>query len=318
MWEYLVIVIALFIFELVYFRVAARFGIIDEPNERNSHTAITLKGGGIIFYLAVLFYFLFYGWVYPWFLFGLTLITIISFIDDIKSCSLVLRLLVHFISLLLLFQQWGLFGMSWSKILIALVFCAGMINAYNFMDGINGMAGGYSLVLIGVMWYVNMFQIAFVDNNLLYVLITALLIFNWFNFRVKARCFAGDVGSISIAFILLFLLGLLIIKTGDLSYILFLALYGTDTILTIIHRILLHENIFKPHRKHMFQIMANELKMPHLLVSGIYCFVQALISVGLIMTDHRYGYMVTVILLLCAVYVLFMKRYFKLQLSTNR
>ena len=64
--------------------------------------------------------------------------------------------------------------------------------------------------------------------------------------------------------------------------------------------------------------MANELKMPHLLVSGIYCFAQGLISVGLIITDHRYGYMVTVILLLCAVYVLFMKRYFKLQLSTNR
>jgi UDP-N-acetylmuramyl pentapeptide phosphotransferase/UDP-N-acetylglucosamine-1-phosphate transferase len=310
MWKYLVITIVLFISELLYFRVAVRFGVIDKPNKRNSHTNITLKGGGIIFYLAVWLYFLFYGFTDPWFLAGLTFITIISFINDMNSSSLIMRLLVHFLSLILMFQQWGVFGMSWYLMLIALVFCVGMINAYNFMDGINGMTGGYSLVVIGTLWYINTYQVAFVNSHLLYVLMLSLLVFNWFNFREKVQCFAGDVGSVSIAFILVFLLGLLIIKTGDFSYLLLLALYGVDTILTIIHRLLLHENIFKPHRKHLYQLMANELHIPHVMVSSVYMLLQGLITAGLIGTHYHYAYAGLMIVLLSVVYVVFMKKYY--------
>ena len=318
MWIYFLTAFLLVFLELSYFKIANHFNIIDKPNERSSHTKITLRGGGIIFYFGVLYFFLLNGFMYPWFFIGLTLIAGISFADDIKPQSRKVRLTVQFSSMFLMFFQLGLFQMPWYFMLMALIFCTGVLNAYNFMDGINGMTGGYSMVVIGSLWYINTFQVLFVDKNLIFMLLLALFVFNIFNFRIKAKCFSGDVGALSIAFSIVFMIVLLILKTNDISYILLLGLYGVDAILTIIHRIMLRENIFKPHRKHMFQIMANELKMPHLLVSGIYCFVQALISMGLIMTDHRYWYMVTVILLLCAVYVLFMKRYFRLQLSTNR
>jgi len=211
-----------------------------------------------------------------------------------------------------MFYQLGLFNLPWYFTLVALVFCTGVLNAYNFMDGINGITSGYSMVIIGALWYINTFQVVFVDNNLIYVLLIALLIFNFFNFRTKAKCFAGDVGAISIAFVIVFLLGLLMLKTNDYSYIILLGLYGVDTILTIIHRLMLKENIFKPHRNHMYQIMANELKIPHVVVSGVYCFVQALIAIGLIITQHHYLYLICVIVFFIIVYILFMKKYFHL------
>jgi len=313
MWIYILIAFLLLISELIYFKIADHFNIIDNPKKRGSHKQRTLRGGGIIFYFGVLFYFLMKGFMYPWFFIGLTLITFISFADDVKPRPSKRRLFFHFIAMSLIFYQLGLFEMPGYYFLVALVFCTGVLNAYNFMDGINGITGGYSIVVIASLWYINTFQIAFVDNSLIYIMLIALLVFCFFNCRKKAKCFPGDVGAISIAFIILFMLVSLILKTKDLTYIILLGLYGVDSILTIIHRIMLRENIFKPHRKHMYQIMANELKIPHLVVSGIYCLVQALITVGLIMVEHTYWYMFVVIAVLCVVYVLFMRKYFKLQ-----
>ncbi|MCE5174399.1 MAG: glycosyltransferase family 4 protein [Bacteroidales bacterium] len=313
MWIYILAACLLLVTELVYFKVAEHFNIIDRPNKRSSHKRITLRGGGIIFYFGVLNYFLLYGFVYPWLFAGLTLIAIISFADDNRPQSSKLRLTVHFVAIFLMFFQLGLFYMPWYFTLLALIFCTGVLNAFNFMDGINGMTGGYSMVVIGSLWYINTYQVSFVDNNLIYILLLALCIFNIFNFRIKAICFSGDVGAFSIAFVILFMLVSLILKAKDVSYIILLGLYGVDTILTIIHRIMLKDNIFKPHRKHMYQLMANEMKMPHVLVSGIYCFVQALISVGLIWTESKYWYMLAVILLFSTIYILFMRKYFKLQ-----
>jgi len=307
--KYLIAVILLLFSELAYFKIADRLNIIDRPNERSSHTRITLRGGGIIFYLGVLLYFLMYGFAYPWFFTGLTLITIISFADDIKPQSFKLRLIVHFVAMALMFYQWGLLDFPWYFSLISLIFCTGILNAYNFMDGINGITGGYSLVIIGALWYINIFQVTFVDNNLLYLVMLALVVFNFFNFRKKAKCFAGDVGAISIAFIIVFLLGLLVLTSGDFSYIILLALYGVDSILTIIRRLMLKENIFKPHRRHLYQLMANELKIPHVLVSAIYMMLQALIFVGFIMTTYHYRYALLMIVVLSGVYVAFMKKY---------
>jgi UDP-N-acetylmuramyl pentapeptide phosphotransferase/UDP-N-acetylglucosamine-1-phosphate transferase len=313
MWIYIIAACLLLVTELVYFKIANHFNIIDRPNERSSHKRITLRGGGIIFYFGVLYYFLLNGFHYPWLLIGLTLIAAISFADDNKPQSAKLRLTIQFMAMFLMFYQLGLFHMPWYLTLFALIFCTGVLNAYNFMDGINGITGGYSMVVFGALWYINAFQVTFVDNRLIYIMLIALLIFNFFNFRKIAKCFSGDVGAFSIAFVMVYMLLLLMIKTENISYILLLALYGVDAILTIIHRLILKENIFKPHRKHLYQIMANELQMPHLLVSGIYCFVQALISAGLILINNSYWYMLTVLLLLCAVYILFMKRSFKLR-----
>ena len=204
----------------------------------------------------------------------------VSFVDDIRGLSKKNRLLFHMTAMLLLFCQWELFSLSWYYLFLVLIFCIGIINAYNFMDGINGITGGYSLAVIGMFWYIDRYVVSFIDPGLLYVTGLSLLVFNFFNFRKKAKCFAGDVGSVSMAVVILFILGKLILRTQDLSYMILLVVYGIDSLLTIVHRIILRENIFEAHRKHAYQLLANELKWPHTYVATIYMVLQILIFVG--------------------------------------
>ena len=310
---YLIVFVLLFVAELFYFRIADRCNIIDKPNERSSHTKITLRGGGVIFYFGALAYFLISGFEYPYFILALTFITFISFVDDVCSISQKLRLLFHFLAIVLMFYQLGLFSLSWWWIIIALIICTGIINAYNFMDGINGITGGYSLIILATLAYVNSEIVTFVEPALIYTVFCSVLVFCFFNFRKKAKCFAGDAGSVSIAFILLFLIGKLIIQTEDFSWIILLVVYGVDSVLTIIHRLMLHENIGLPHRKHMYQLMANELKIPHVVVSLIYMLVQAVVIIGYIdFGDHGYIFLLCTVLLLSFIYVWFMMKYFRL------
>ena len=308
---YLIVLVLLFLAELFYFYIADKYNIIDNPNERSSHTRITLRGGGIIFYFGVLAYFLTNHFEYPWFMLALTLVTLISFIDDIRSTSQALRLVFHFSAMGLMFYQWGLFSLPWWTILVALIICTGIINAYNFMDGINGITGGYSLVILGALAFINHSVVSFVEPDLIYTMLCAVLVFNFFNFRKRAKCFAGDVGAVSIAFTILFLIGRLIIQTGDFSWIVLLVVYGIDSVLTIVHRLMLHENIGLPHRKHMYQIMANELRMPHVVVALIYMMMQAIVVIGyLILREYGYWYLLGSVFLLSMLYLLFMKRFF--------
>ncbi|UAK44687.1 glycosyltransferase family 4 protein [Bacteroides nordii] len=308
---YLIILVLLFLAELFYFYIADKYNIIDKPNERSSHARITLRGGGVIFYFGVLAYFLTNHFEYPWFMLALTLITLISFIDDIRSTSQVLRLVFHFSAMGLMFYQWGLFSLPWWTILVALIICTGIINAYNFMDGINGITGGYSLIILGTLAFINHSVVSFVEPDLIYTMLCAVLVFNFFNFRKRAKCFAGDVGAVSIAFTILFLIGRLIIQTGDFSWIILLVVYGIDSVLTIVHRLMLHENIGLPHRKHMYQIMANELRIPHVVVALIYMMMQAIVVIGyLILREYGYWYLLGSVFLLSMLYLLFMKRFF--------
>ena len=278
---YIIIFALLIVCELIYFKIADKFNIIDKPNERSSHKKITIRGGGIIFPVATIQYFLFFHFEYPWFLLGLLMISTISFIDDIHSTPDGVRLVVQFTAMLLMFYQLGMFGgFPWWYIIIALIICTGLINAYNFMDGINGITAGYSLaVLIPLLIVCVCTGVGqYIEPAFIIVIILAALIFGYFNYRRVAKCFAGDIGSVSMAFIITFIVGKLILATGDLSYLVLLAVYGVDSILTIVHRLMLHENIFRAHRKHMYQLMANELGMSHVLVSTIYALVQLGIS----------------------------------------
>jgi UDP-N-acetylmuramyl pentapeptide phosphotransferase/UDP-N-acetylglucosamine-1-phosphate transferase len=222
------------------------------------------------------------GFTYPLFFVGLTLISLISFGDDVKPLPNKIRILVHFLAVILVFAQWELLQQPIWCLIPLLILVAGIINAFNFMDGINGMTGGYGLVVLSGLCYVNLFHIEFVDQNLINIVMISLLVFNFFNFRTKAKCFAGDVGSVSLAFIIVFLIGLLILKTANITWLMFLAVYGIDSVLTIIQRLYLHENIFRPHRKHLYQLLANEKKIPHIIVSTIYMIVQGIIIVGLL------------------------------------
>lgn len=315
---YIIILVLLFLAELFYFRIADKCNIIDKPNERSSHTRITLRGGGIIFYFGVLTYFLTSHFEYPWFMLALTLITFISFVDDIRSTSQVLRLVFHFSAMALMFYQWGLFSLPWWTLFVALIVCTGIINAYNFMDGINGITGGYSLVVLVALAYINEAVVSFVEQDFILTVLCSVFVFNFFNFRKRAKCFAGDVGSVCIAFVLLFFIGKLVIRTEDFSWIILLAVYGVDSVLTIIHRLMLHENIGLPHRKHLYQIMANELKIPHVVVSSVYMLVQALVIVGYFyFYSYGYWYLLATVLILGTLYVLFMKKYFRLHLMNK-
>lgn len=308
---YVIVLVLLFVAELLYFKIADKCNIIDKPNERSSHTKVALRGGGIIFYFGVLAYFLTNHWEYPWFMLALTLITFISFVDDVRSTSQKIRLVFHFSAMALMFWQWGLFSLSWWWIVVALIICTGIINAYNFMDGINGITGGYSFVVLAALAYINVRMISFVEQTLIYTVLCSVLVFCFFNFRKKARCFAGDAGSVGIAFVVLFLIGKLIIVTGDFSWIVLLAVYGVDSVLTIIHRLMLHENIGLPHRKHMYQLMANELKMPHIVVALIYMSVQGMVTIGsFCFRGYGYWYLAGTVILLSIIYVLFMKKFF--------
>lgn len=272
--------LVVFALELIYFKIANKYNIIDYPNHRSSHTKVTIRGGGIIFSISLLLGGLYWGWQYDYFLAGLFLISLISFIDDIKPISNKIRILFHLVAVSLLFIQLNIYNLPFYW--IALVFVIGTINAVNFMDGINGITGGYSLITILTFLYINNYVTVFIDNIYIVLSLISLLVFNFFNFRSKAKCFAGDVGSVSIAFIMIFFILQLIIKTNNPGYLLLLLVYGLDTATTLLFRVLKRENIFEAHRMHFYQFLANEKKIPHLAVAVIYIGSQVIINAVLI------------------------------------
>ncbi len=301
---YLILLPLFFLVMIWYFRVAHRLQIIDNPNTRSSHEQTTIRGAGIIFLVAATVACIMHSsyWL-P--LFGLFAIGIISFIDDQITVSQRIRIAFHLLAATTLFFSFNLFEVyQWWACILLYVVIIGIINAYNFMDGINGITGAYSLVLLGSLQYVNIFQVEFIDPDLIWLPEMACLVFLYFNFRKNAKCFAGDVGSITLAFWIIWLLLALMLKTGNYIYILFLAVYGVDSVLTIIHRLIRKENIFLAHRLHFYQILANDQKMPHLLVTTAYAVIQLLIIGLVIFTSLNWMLLAAISLLpLIAIYV---------------
>lgn len=327
---YIIIAVLLLVAELIYFRIADKCNIIDKPNERSSHSTIVLRGGGIIFTLSMI------AWAvlmliqgkdilpYVPFLIGLLLVAGISFIDDIHSLPDSLRMGVQIVSTLLMFWSVGLYtaiGPWWLMVLIvvvALFFCVGATNFINFMDGINGITAAYSFAMLLPILLMNR-GLGFIEESYLIVAILGVIVFSIFNFRPKgkAKCFAGDVGSIGIAFIILFALGRLMLATKDVTYIVFFLVYGIDGSLTIFHRIMLHENLGQAHRKHAYQLMANELGMSHVVVSLLYMAIQLVISLGFVYLCPNtilahWIYLIGAGLVMAGAYVLFMKKNYHL------
>ena len=337
---YLIIAAILLVAELVYFKIADKNNIIDKPNERSSHSTIVLRGGGIIFSLSMIVWAILMviqgNAIAPYlpFLCGLVLICGISFWDDVHSLPDSVRLVVQFIATALMFWSIAqrsdlLAGLPWYWVLavgiVALVVFVGATDVINFMDGINGITAGYALAVLVPLALVNKSFASlrmtedFIDPSYLIVAIIGVLVFSIFNFRSKgkAKCFAGDVGSIGIAFIMLFAIGSLIAKTGDITWLVLLIVYGVDGCCTILHRIMLHENLGEAHRKHAYQLMANELKMGHMTVSLIYFGLQLVISLGMAYLVPNtvlahWVYLIAVTLLLAIAYLLFMKKYYHL------
>ena len=338
MTTYIIIFVLLLVAELVYFRIADKCNIIDKPNQRSSHSTIVLRGGGIIFMIGAWVWSAFFGFEYPWFLAGLTLVAGVSFVDDIRSLPDSVRLVAQFAAAAMAFYQLDILHWEmWWIVLVALVVYVGATNVINFMDGINGITAGYALAVLVPLGLLNTnyHELAtnlttnyssivssngvFVDQSLIVASIIAAIVFCIFNFRPKgkAKCFAGDVGSIGIAFIMLFLLGNVIIKTEDITWLIFLLVYGVDGCLTIVHRIMLHENLGEAHRKHAYQIMVNELKIGHVKVTLLYMAMQLVVSLGFIFVCPdsvlcHWLYFVWALAVLALAYWLFMKKYYHL------
>lgn len=316
---YGIIFVILFVLEITYFKIADKCNIIDKPNERSSHSTIVLRGGGIIFMLGLWIWAAFYGFGYPWFVVAVTLIAGVSFVDDIRSLPDSVRLVAQFVAMGLMFYQMDMLHWEmWWVVILALIVSVGATNIINFMDGINGITGGYALASLIPIYILNK-EMGFVEESLVVTVILADVGFCLFNFRPKgkAKCFAGDVGSIGIAFILLFMIGQLIMRTGDVTYLIFLLVYGVDGCLTICHRIMLHENLGEAHRKHAYQLMANELKIGHVKVSLLYMGIQIAVSLGFIYLCPNtplahWLYLLGALLLLSVAYVLFKKKYYHL------
>jgi len=317
--KFALILVTLVILELLYFRLAHRLNIVDNPNSRSSHTTAVLRGGGVIFLLSLWVWALFFQFDYIWFLLAVTLVAAVSFIDDIHSLPDSVRLVVQFIAMAMMFQQLDiLHPQLWLTLILALVVCVGASNIINFMDGINGITASYMMASLIPIYILNE-KYAFVESSLIVSVALADVVFAYFNFRPKgkAKCFAGDVGSLSVAFILLFLIGKIILLKQDISYLVFLLVYGIDGCLTICHRIMLHENLGAAHRKHLYQLMANELKISHVAVSVFYGLLQLAVSLGFILLCPdtilaHWIYLGVAALILSVCYLLFMKKYYHL------
>ena len=331
---YFVAFLVLFVLELVYFKIADRYNIIDKPNHRSAHSEITLRGGGIVFPIAFLLFFIIRTWGKLLHLplndqaaenqnelifgIGLLLLCTISFLDDLYDLSSKIRIVFHIISVSFLLAFLNAFVMLpiWA-IPVLYIFIIGILNAYNFMDGINGITGLYSLVVLGSLLYVNQNILEFTDRNFIIYPILGCLVFLFFNFRKKAKCFMGDIGSMGIAFWVVALIGLLMMKTGEIKWILFLAVYGVEVISTILERMKLKENIFEAHRRHLYQLLANEKKISHLKVSTLYAVVQLMINAIVIFSNLPQYVIFVIILLPALIFYLYTKLTIKKQITLN-
>ena len=331
---YFAVFLILFVLELVYFKIADRFNIIDKPNHRSAHTEITLRGGGIVFPIAFLLFFITSTWGklvhlplhdqaaenhnYLIFGVGLLLLCIISFLDDLYDLSSKIRIVFHIISVSFLLAFLNAFVLLpiWA-IPVLYILIIGILNAYNFMDGINGITGLYSLVALLSLLYVNENLINFVAHDFIIYPILGCLVFLFFNFRKKAKCFMGDIGSMGIAFWVVALIGLLMMKTGEIKWILFLAVYGVEVISTILERLKLKENIFEAHRRHLYQLLVNEKKISHLKVCTLYAAIQFFINAVVIFSDLPQILIFVIILLPALIFYLYIKLTIKKQITLN-
>lgn len=319
MMEYTILGIILMIIMLLYFKVADHFNIIDKPNLRSSHTEVTLRGGGIIFWFSALLYFVQHIQTNWFFFAGVTLVSVVSFWDDIQSLSNKIRISIHFLSITLIFYDLNLFALVpfWG-VLVSYILAIGLINAYNFMDGINGITGLYTLAVMGALLYVNTNIQLFTDGDFIKYAIITSLVFLFFNYRKKAKCFAGDIGSIAIAFWVIYLVLKLILVTESLIWLLFLAVYGVDAICTILHRLYLKQNIFEAHRLHLYQILSNEYKIQHRLVSLFYALVQTGISILVISLYQKVHESIIFVIIILPLLLLYSSKFYLLNKSNLR
>lgn len=272
--------------ELFYIPIARRNSWTSARNNRTDGHPITVIGGGFIFFVSILLYSFGIGWLYEppqvmanMFV-GITMLAACSFLDDILQLKVWIRLVVQFVAVMFLAFQFNLVELPFWMLVIYMICSVGMINGYNFMDGINGITAAYSLSVLGVFLWINLSVEHFTSGLLLVFAIMGVLVFAYFNFRRHAIVFAGDVGAICMGYIVVTILTFYILQEKELSSIIFLIVYIVDVVMTILRRIVEKENIFRPHHKHIYQLLNRQWGCNQLLLAGTYAGLQTVISVG--------------------------------------
>ncbi len=314
--NYFIYIFIIIFTQLIYLKIARKYNIVDRPNSRSSHDDDIIRGSGIIYPISLLLWFLSNGYYLKYFIIGLLLVSIISFLDDVFDLKQIYRLSIHLISTFFIFYQLGLLEIPLYLIVITVILIIGWLNAFNFMDGINGITIFYTLVNLFTLYFVNA-DYNFIDEQIIIYTIIPVVLFSFLNLRTKAVAFGGDVGSFSLSFILAFMMISLILKTGNISYILFFSVYGIDTVFTIFERLYKKENIFIAHRNHLFQLLSNEMKFHFLKVSMLYSIIQLIINIMLILyiiPNENSIVLSSLILMLMSSAYLFIKYKIKLKL----
>ncbi|PZX47665.1 MraY family glycosyltransferase [Algoriphagus chordae] len=274
----IIVFLALLLLALIYHRLALKFNIVDKPNHRSSHIHTTVRGGGILFPFAIIFWWMAFDFPHTWMVLGIVWVSAISLLDDIYTLSSKIRFGIQFLALSMAFYDLDVFTqINWLALPVLYFIALAVINGINFMDGINGVTGLYGLVFLGSMLAVNAYLGIF-DEFLIRYEILAICVFLIFNLRKKALMFAGDIGSISLAYLMVYLLVQWYLESGSWTVILFLLIYGLDTAITIFDRIRKGEKISEPHRNHLYQILANQGKKPHVNIALAYALLQLVVN----------------------------------------
>jgi len=262
-------------------RFAHSFGLMDMPNERSSHDLPTPRGGGVgvLAAFAVASIALpipLYLWI------PAALLSLASFFDDRLDLSPRTRLIFQFAAAAAVALPLGS-GLAIPPLLKILllfvpVFIVGTANFYNFMDGINGIAGMTGVTAFALLAYFASLQGLHDESQHLLAVSAACLGFLPFNVP-RARVFMGDVGSILLGFV--FAVDVIWLANSPAA---FLALAGclfpfyADALSTLFVRWRDGETLYQAHRRHLYQILANQLRMAHWKISTGYAVVQAIIG----------------------------------------
>lgn len=258
--------------------------ILDKPSNRSSHNVEMPKGGGIgilfsFLFLSIMLQLSFFFWL------PAAAVALMSFYGDKQELSVSLRLFIQIlcgVAVSSLFLETGL-KESFLMVLLSTGFICATSNIYNFMDGIDGIAGINALVaftsLAGFSWLQKLSTNILVFNAGMALSCLAFLFFNF----PRAKVFMGDVGSILIGFV--FSVSAILVSDsfqGFLCVVGFLFLFYFDSISTIGLRLIQGESIVQPHRKHIYQLLANEMGISHWQVSLLYGSIQGAICLLLI------------------------------------
>lgn len=267
----------------VYYFISKKLAAVNTNLAVRNGKGFAITGMGLALVLGILVYGLLTDTDHRYFLFAFSMLAIVNWLDDLYDIHSGWRLIAQFLSVSFLVMEFDLISSYWSPFF--LVIAVGVVNAYNFMDGINGMSGVYGLALFIPLTLILPFQTA--DVGLILLVMAFLVVFLVFNFRRSATVILGDVGSVTLGFLVLFY-SLQCFKNYDIYLLMsFSMLFLLDTGLTLFERMLKFENVFQSHKGHLYQLLVHRKGWDQRWVALGYGLVQLSINISLIQLESR-------------------------------